>query len=281
MSLLTPEEIALLNDSKYKSYVSAIEKSLKNFESSTEWADLISSLGKLKKVLQSFPKYQFIPKRVSVCKRLAQCLHPALPSGVHLKALEVYTVIFQNIGTEMLSKDLFLYSSGLFPLLANAALSVKPVLLSLYETYFLPLKCLLKPCLIGFLIGILPGLEDGSDFYQRSFNLLKNICIAQSNASSFSTFIADDKYFYTCLWSAIVSQSSIRFPAIQFILTNYENKKKLVNVQVNNISQMTSHPAQEFDDQLYLIGNSIDLMINGICCCLQGLINFQFIIFSL
>ena len=51
MSLLSPDEIALLNsDSKYKNYVSSIEKALKNFESSTEWADLISSLGKLKKV---------------------------------------------------------------------------------------------------------------------------------------------------------------------------------------------------------------------------------------
>jgi galactitol-specific phosphotransferase system IIB component len=273
MSLLSQEEIALLtSDSKYKSYVTAIEKSLKNFESSTEWADLISSLGKLKKVLQSFPKYAFVPKRVSVCKRLAQCLHPALPSGVHLKALEVYTVIFQNIGSEMLSKDLFLYSSGLFPLLANAALSVKPVLLSMYETYFLPLRTQLKPCLIGLLIGILPGLEDGSDFYQRSFNLLKNICIAQSDAPVLlSTMIADDKYFYTCLWSAIVSQSSIRFPAIQFILTNYENRKKLVNLQQQQANSMSNQmpSKRELEDQLYLIGNSIDLMINGICCCLQ------------
>lgn len=96
MSLVSGEEIQLINnDSKYRSYVTAVEKSLKNFESSTEWADLISSLGKLKKVLQSFPKYTYIPKRVSVCKRLAQCLHPALPSGVHLKALEVYMVAFQ------------------------------------------------------------------------------------------------------------------------------------------------------------------------------------------
>ena len=63
MSFISQDEINLLNtDSKYKSYVSSIEKALKNFESSTEWADLIASLGKLKKVLQSFPKYPFIPK---------------------------------------------------------------------------------------------------------------------------------------------------------------------------------------------------------------------------
>jgi hypothetical protein len=287
MSLISQEEINLLNtDSKFKNYVSSIEKTLKNFESSTEWADLISSLGKLKKVLQSAPKYEFIPKRISVCKRLAQCLHPALPSGVHLKALEVYTVLFQNIGAQNLSRDLFLYSSGLFPLLANAALSVKPILLGLYETYFLPLKQALRPCLTGFIIGILPGLEEGSDFYGRTFALLKNICIAQADIRKESTTnsldtvsissvntLADDKYFYTCLWSAIVSQSSIRFPALQFILANYENKKKTSLLPSSNstskLSSILSHSVEDFEDQLYLIGNSIELMINGICSCLQ------------
>lgn len=260
MSLLSPEELTLLyTDNKYKNYVSSIEKCLKNFESSSEWADLISSLGKLKKVIHGSPKYQYIPKRVNVCKRLSQCLHPALPSGVHLKALEVYTCIFQNIGPENLARDLFLYSSGLFPLLANAALSVKPVLLNLYESYFLPLKKSLRPGLSGLLIALLPGLEEGSDFYQRTFNLIKNICLVQSDNSNqianINNYLADDKYFYSCLWSAIISESSIRFPAIQFILSNYELKKRNGSVST--------------DDQLYLIGNSIDLMINSICCCLQ------------
>ena len=50
MNLISQEEINLLSDSRYKNYVTSIEKCLKNFESSTEWADLISSLGKLKKV---------------------------------------------------------------------------------------------------------------------------------------------------------------------------------------------------------------------------------------
>lgn len=59
------------------------------------------------------------------------------------------------------------YSSGLFPLLANAAMSVKPALLSLYEMYYLPLGKTLKPGLQGLLTGILPGLEEGSEYYER------------------------------------------------------------------------------------------------------------------
>ena len=47
---MDPEEQELLNDYRYRNYSSVIEKALRNFESSSEWADLISSLGKLNKV---------------------------------------------------------------------------------------------------------------------------------------------------------------------------------------------------------------------------------------
>ena len=50
MSLQTVEECDMLNDSKYRSYISQVEKVLRNFESTSEWADLISSLVKLNKV---------------------------------------------------------------------------------------------------------------------------------------------------------------------------------------------------------------------------------------
>lgn len=52
MSALTilAEECELLNDSKYRSYIAQVEKALKSFEYTSEWADLISALGKLNKV---------------------------------------------------------------------------------------------------------------------------------------------------------------------------------------------------------------------------------------
>lgn len=50
MSMLTVEECELLSDSKYRSYISQVDKALKSFETTSEWADLISALGKLNKV---------------------------------------------------------------------------------------------------------------------------------------------------------------------------------------------------------------------------------------
>lgn len=99
------------------SYVSAVDKALKSFEYTSEWADLISALGKLNKVLLSHMKFPVIPRRIKISKRLAQCMHPALPSGVHLKALETYDIIFKCMGTNRLSHELFIYSAGkLYPI---------------------------------------------------------------------------------------------------------------------------------------------------------------------
>lgn len=44
------EEQKLMAEPKYRVYMSNIDKALKNFEYSSEWADLISALGKLNKV---------------------------------------------------------------------------------------------------------------------------------------------------------------------------------------------------------------------------------------
>lgn len=53
---MDPEELELQNDYRYRSYAAVIEKALRNFESSSEWADLIASLGKLNKVKYGAPR---------------------------------------------------------------------------------------------------------------------------------------------------------------------------------------------------------------------------------
>lgn len=48
------------------------------------------------------PAYTDIPRKLIVAKRLAQCLNPALPSGVHQRALDVYSHILGTIGVSLL-----------------------------------------------------------------------------------------------------------------------------------------------------------------------------------
>ncbi|XP_031757573.1 protein dopey-1 isoform X2 [Xenopus tropicalis] len=236
---MNAEEVELLSDSKYRNYVAAVDKALKNFEYSSEWADLISALGKLNKVLQNNAKYQVVPRKITIGKRLAQCLHPALPGGVHRKALETYEIIFKIIGPKRLAKDLFLYSSGLFPLLTNAAMSVKPVLLSLYEMYYLPLGKTLKPGLQGLLTGILPGLEEGSEYYDRTNTLLEKVASAVEQSA-----------FYGALWGSLLTSPAVRLPGITYVLSHLNRKLSM-------------------EDQLYIIGSDIELMVEAVSTSVQ------------
>uniref|UniRef100_A0A0P5JMF4 Dopey-1 n=1 Tax=Daphnia magna TaxID=35525 RepID=A0A0P5JMF4_9CRUS len=239
MSHLSLEELELIDEPKYRNYINSVDKALKNFEYTSEWADLIAALGKLNKVLQNHSKFNIIPRRVIVAKRLAQCLHPALPSGVHLKALETYDLIFKLVGAARLSNELFIYSAGLYPLLAHAAINVRPVLLSLYEIHLIPIAEYLKPGLSGFLNGVLPGLEEGADHYDRTSTLFDKICNGVSA-----------NFFYGCLWKCIAENPQIRLPAYTYILSHFDRKLSI-------------------EDQLEILGQNIDLMIHSMCASLE------------
>jgi hypothetical protein len=82
-----------------------------------EWADCIAFLKQLLKVrsfgmmllfwnkhlsmvqtFQSYMQFKEIPRKLVVAKRLSQCLNPALPTGVHQRALDVYSHILQVLG---------------------------------------------------------------------------------------------------------------------------------------------------------------------------------------
>lgn len=66
-------------------------------------------------VFHSHSKLGELPRAPTVCKRLSQCLHPALPSGVHLKALETFKQIFILLGKDGIPKHMHLFAVGLFP----------------------------------------------------------------------------------------------------------------------------------------------------------------------
>lgn len=107
--------------------------------------------------------------------------------GLHLQQLNVNRVTLQTsplpaVPVESWTRFLTLLpallssqSCGLFPLLAYAAMSVRPVLLGLYEKYFLPLQKLLLPSLQAFLVGLLPGLEEGSEIYERLVDIMSGV----------------------------------------------------------------------------------------------------------
>lgn len=127
---------------------------------------------------------------------------------MHLKALETYHIIFNRIGPARLANDLPLYAGGLFPLLSHCSTSLRPPLLAMYETHFLPLGPSLTPVLDGFVLAILPGLEDEtSEFYSRSRTLLDNLTDA----------VADVGVFARSVWRALLLSPPARYAAAHYL----------------------------------------------------------------
>ena len=59
------DEVSLLNDGRYKNFLATLEKVLKQFEYSSEWADLITNLVKVKKVRIDSFLHHFVSSNLS------------------------------------------------------------------------------------------------------------------------------------------------------------------------------------------------------------------------
>ncbi|KAJ5164224.1 Dopey N-terminal [Penicillium coprophilum] len=222
-SRLQGKEGSLKKDKHYRRYASSVERALSLFDNALqEWADYISFLGRLLKALQTHPPDQpVVPHKVLVSKRLAQCLNPSLPSGVHQKTLEVYTYIFGLIKLEGLSHDLPLYLPGLAPTLTFASLTVRPLFLSLVEGYIVDLEpWAIRPALKAIILALLPGLEEEtSDDFEptlRTINKLRDAA-GQLETQRTSEAGASGQYFWQCLFLASITNPSRRLGVLAYL----------------------------------------------------------------
>ncbi|KAF9186710.1 hypothetical protein BGZ51_001791 [Haplosporangium sp. Z 767] len=177
---------------------------------------------------QAYPQYTVIPRSLTVAKRLAQCLNPALPAGVHGKTLDVYAYILETIG---------------------------PQLLDIYEKFYLPLKDRLKPCLKSFMIGLLPGLdEEGSEFFDRVLNIIDSL-----------RKTVDETFFFQCMWLILITSSQHRGPALHYLgrrmplLTNTEDVAFVLGDDAGLMVRAFS--ATVGDSQLLVQRAMLDLMV--------------------
>lgn len=213
-----------IRDKAYRKFQSTIEKVLATFDGNLqEWADYISFLSRLLKALQSHPPTILaVPSQATVAKRLAQCLNPSLPSGVHQKALEVYAYLFSMIGKEALSRDLPLYLPGLSTTLSFASLSVRAPFLELLESHLLRLEPRsLRPALKAIILALLPGLEEEtSEEFERTLGLMdafKQAIRASGTEDLGHYHSSGDEYFWQCFFLASITSNGRRLGALAYL----------------------------------------------------------------
>lgn len=236
-------EKSLQSEAKFKKYSLAVEKSLATFESVSEWADFIAFLGRLLKTFQLSPSFNSIPRKLIVAKRLSQCLNPALPSGVHQRALDVYEHILTVIGREGLRRDLLIWSPGLMPFFQYASTSVKPIVLSIFERHFLALGQDLRPVTKAFLLACLPGLEEETnEFFDRVIRLLDR-----------TRDSVGQPFFLQSLCLILISSPDARLPALNYLA------RRLPKLNGD----------EGFEGATAIIGSDLGLLVRGFAAALE------------
>ncbi|KAG6817586.1 hypothetical protein H0H87_006963 [Tephrocybe sp. NHM501043] len=251
---------AFAADPKYKKFTQQVEKCLNSFDNVHEWADCIAFLKQLLKVVDTFQSYmQFkeIPRKLIVAKRLSQCLNPALPTGVHQRALDVYLHILSVLGPDGLLADLPIWSSGLFPFFEYAATSVKPTLLNLFDTHYLPLQAGLRPVMKSFILALLPGLEEEtSEFFDKVLNLLDRLSGTVSPS-----------FFFQNTWLVMLTTPPARGTSLNYLarrLPRLSADEDISDVVGKDIGLMIRAFAAALEDENLLVRRgALDLLLQS------------------
>ena len=189
------------------------DKILYAFNSAKEWSDLMSVINDLNALLVKFgnENFRFIQDKITLSRRMAQCLSPILPAGLHTSALNCYDVILENIISKnggLLGEDLALYSSGLFPFFPLASNENKKKVLKIFKDRFLQINVTeLELCLPGLLVSALPGLEEQDEAIHKPVKELFNSLREQLS----------DRTFFGCLWSIIIRNQKLRLSGMKYI----------------------------------------------------------------
>lgn len=231
-----------------------------------------------------------IPSRATVANRLSQCLNPSLPSGVHQKAIEVYSYVFKTIGRDGLSRDLPLYLPGVASVLSFASLSAREPYLDMLEKHFLQLDPRsLRPGMKSLILALLPGLEDEtSEDFDRTLRLVtsfKEAIRPEDSELLTEDHATGDDYFWQCFFLACVTSPGRRPGALAYLTrclpaqggkpasTSKEasEKKGLLNQPSERVSAIVTSPEPGLllrcfasglsDEQLLIQRGFLDLLV--------------------
>jgi hypothetical protein len=220
--------VLIKNDKTLRRYATIVERALASWETSPEeWADYIAFLSRLLKAIQAHGKeLSALPYSSDVASKLAQCLNPALPSGVHQKALEVYAYIFATFGREFVSNHLHAFLPGISGVLSFASLSTRPGLYDLLETYVVQLKPVdLRPIMKSLVLSILPALEDEtSEDFERAMTIMSRLETMLKPHQEDSNLSQESAgFFWQCIFLAVVTSPSRRQGALHYFIRRLPN----------------------------------------------------------
>ncbi|KAI5186098.1 hypothetical protein NEHOM01_1280 [Nematocida homosporus] len=152
-----------------RKFATAIERQLDLFRTATEWSDLVTYLTGLESILRMY-KFSYIPTPDLFYRRLSQCLNPALPAGVHTKAMGVYRIILSKLPPDGLAEDIEILCLGLFSFYGHANLSTMPVYIETIKMIVETLGEKSAKLCRHIVLSVIMGLEEESSETRNGAN---------------------------------------------------------------------------------------------------------------
>ena len=253
------------------------EKKLLNIlNSSTNartWSDLLpvakEILSHLKKNEKEIDFSQISIKHM-LAKRLAQCLNPEFPNGVHEVILDIYKIIITNIMVKQdmqLMDNLALYCSGLFPFFPHASLQNKTKFLD--DIVKLNLLSIdpdeLTLCFPGLLASLIPGLDDNNESTTK--------LIFQA-FEDFITKLNNKQTFFGSYWTLLLRNRHLRSSGMKYLIENIikyselkskpeEEQKIIIENYYPNINTTVVNALSEIikDEEIPTVRNGMDFIL--------------------
>jgi hypothetical protein len=212
-----------------KDYDKFEKKLLNILNSSTnakQWSDLLPMT---KEILSHLKKnendidFSKITTKHMLAKRLAQCLNPEFPNGVHEVVLDIYKILINNIlitQDMQLMDNLALYASGLFPFFSHASLQNKTKFLNeIIKDNLLNINPdELTLCFPGLLASLIPGLDDNNDSTTK---------LIYQAFKDFTKKLTNQQTFYGSYWTLLLRNKHLRTSGIKYLLENIEKYSDL------------------------------------------------------
>lgn len=246
-------------DSKDRKYQQQVQKVLVGFEELEEWPDYIAFLNKLQKTIQSnrSTTNHWIPNDLDIAIILSKCLSPNLPSGVHQKSLEIYQLVFKELGIDTLSSNVNVWIPGILPIIQYASISIKPMVIQLHKDFLLTLPSnVLKPLIKPILSYLLCSIDDErSEFFDVSLELI----------DKFKVELNDDSLFWQSIFMILITSDEKSLGALIWC-----NKRlPSLNIPVNE-DEDTNFKKDLSSEQLALVEPEPGLLIRAFISALDS-----------
>ena len=261
-----------MSEKEFKKFDKTLSNILSSSAGAASWSDLLSFTKEMFRQLEDKKdKFNFgiLTDKISLSKRLAQCLNPECPGGVHEVVINIYDILFQNIlakNNGKLGDNLGIYSSGLFPFFSYASKANKILILEkIIKSCFMKLEQNeLNLCLSGLLSSLIPGLDDNNE---------------ETTQKIYSTFDELKKkmkpgVFYGTFWSILLRNRLLRASGIKYLCEriikyiNYkelseEEKKEKIEDEFPNANSLLINSLSELieEQDAVTVRNSMDFII--------------------